>query len=209
MFKKILSTSLLTVLIVSSYPSWAFVATMTASTPRSVYLRVGDGMYTGTANIGGTPGTLGTVNVVSTTVPAAQVGNGTAQIMTSNATQAQSFYDNFAFCNLPNEVYVGGFFRRNSATGSATLTIAAPASLLNSQGDAININQISWTSTGNQDGNAVQPIPAGTYTSGSTVVANFPVNTWRESCHSFRYANTAIVGSGDYTARITYTLTAL
>jgi len=196
-------------LVVSSGTSSAFVATITASNPRAVYLRVGDGAYSGTAAANGTPQNLATINLVSTVVPAAQVGNGTPQTMTSNATQAQSFYDNFAFCNLPNEVYIGGFYRRNGTTGSATLTVTAPASLLNTQGDSININQISWTSSGNQDGNAVQPIPAGTYSSGATVVANFPVNTWRESCHSFQYANSAVVGSGDYTARITYTLTAL
>ena len=37
-------------------------------------------------------------------------------------------------------------------------------------------------------------------------LASFPVNTWRESCHAFRYANDAVVAAGTYTGRVVYTL---
>lgn len=186
----------------------AFTASLTPGT-RSVYLRVGDGAYTGLANSGGTPGNLATVNLVSVNVPALAVGNNVDQAMTSNATQSNSFYDNYAFCNLPAQVYIGGFFRR-PATGTgasnAILSVTAPANLVDSDGDTIPISEISWTSSGNGDGSAVQPVPAGTFTGGLQTLATFPVNTWRESCHTFSYANSALVASGTYTARVTYTL---
>lgn len=186
----------------------AFTAILAAGT-RSVYLRVGDGRYTGLANAGGTPGSLATVNLVSVTVAGVNVGNGVDQPMTSNATQANSFYDNYAFCNLPGEVYIGGFFRRPNSGGgasSATLSVTSPANLVDGDGDTIPFSEISWTSSGNGDGAAVQPVPAGTFTGGAQTLASFPVNTWRESCHSFRYENTAVRASGTYNGRVTYTL---
>lgn len=201
-----LQFSIFFALALASQTAGAFVATLASGT-RSVYLRVGDGKYTGRADSGGTPGNLATINVVSVSVPAAQVGNGTSQAMTSSATQAQSFYDNYAFCNLPDEVYVGGFFRRvlNNGSSSATLTVTSPAVMTNAGGDTLPISEISWTSSGNGDTGA-QPIPAGTFTGGTQTLASFPVNTWRESCHSFSYANSDVVASGTYTARVTYTL---
>ena len=185
----------------------AFTATLAAGT-RSVYLRVGDGRYTGLANSGGTPGNLTTVNLVSVSVPATAIGNGVDQPMTSNATQANSFYDNYAFCNLPGEVYIGGFFRRPGSAGvsTATLSVTSPANLVDGEGDTIPFSQISWTSTGNGDGTTTQPVPAGAFTGGAQTLASFPVNTWRESCHSFRYENTVVRASGTYTGRVTYTL---
>ena len=48
----------------------------------------------------------------------------------------------------------------------------------------------------------------GSFTGGTQTLATFPVNTWRESCHTFSYANAASVASGTYTGRATYTLSA-
>ena len=127
--------------------------------------------------------------------------------MTSNATQATSFYDGYVFCNLPSQVYIGGYNRGgtlNSATG--TLTVTVPASLANASGNTIPFGQISWTSSGNGD-TGTQPFPAGTFSGGSTqTLASFPANTWRESCHTFSYANANLVAAGTYTGRVTYTL---
>jgi hypothetical protein len=78
---------------------------------------------------------------------------------------------------------------------------------VNATGDTIPFSQISWTSSGIGDAGA-QPIPAGTFTGGTQTLATFPVNTWRESCHTFSYANAASVASGTYTGRATYTLSA-
>jgi hypothetical protein len=175
---------------------------------RAIYLQVGNGSFTGTYQGGGTPGKNATVNQVTVTVPAAQVGSGTAQQMTSNSTQANSFYDNFTFCNPPVQVYIGGFFRLPGAVGTATLTVTtSAANLTNATGDTIPFSQISWTSSGIGDAGA-EPIPGGTFTGGTQTLASFPVNTWRESCHTFSYANAASVASGTYTGRATYTLSA-
>jgi hypothetical protein len=174
---------------------------------RAIYLQVGNGSFTGTYSGGGTPRNNATVNQVSVTVPAASVGSGTAQQMTSNSTQANSFYDNFAFCNPPVQVYVGGFFRLPGTTGTATLSVTTAANLVNAAGDTIPFTQIQWASSGNGETGA-QPIPAGSFNGGTQTLATFRVNTWNESCHTFSYANTASVASGTYTGRATYTLSA-
>ena len=175
---------------------------------RAIYLQVGNGSFTGTYSGGGTPGNNATINRVSVAVPAAQVGSGTAQQMSSDSTQAVSFYDNFTFCNPPVQVYIGGFFRLPGAAGTATLSVTtSAANLTNATGDTIPFSQISWTSSGIGDAGA-EPIPAGTFTGGTQTLATFPVNTWRESCHTFSYANAANVAAGTYTGRATYTLSA-
>lgn len=185
----------------------AYAVNITAGT-RAIYLQVGNGTFTGTFSGGGTPGNNATINRVSVTVAANAVGSGTAQQMTSNSTAANSPYDNFAFCTTPAQVYIGGFFRLPGAVGTATLTVTtSAANLTNASGDTIPFSQISWASGGSGDA-APFTIPAGTFTGGTQTLTTFPVNTWRESCHTFSYANTAVVASGTYTGRATYTLSA-
>ena len=145
---------------------------------------------------------------VSVSVPAAVLGNGVDQAMTTNAANGVSSWDGYAFCDVPAEVYIGGFFRFPGSSGTATLTVTAPASLTNAAGDTIPFSQITWTSSGNGDGSAAQPMPAGSFTGGAQTLASFPVNSWRESCHSFRYGNDAVVAAGTYTGRVVYTLSA-
>ncbi len=175
---------------------------------RAIYLQVGNGTFTGTYSGGGTPGNNPTVNQVSVTVPAAVLGSGAAQQMTSNSTQSASPYDNFAFCNPPVQVYIGGFFRLPGNTGTATLSVkTSSANLVNASGDTIPFTQVSWTSSGNGDTGA-EPIPGGTFTGGTQTLTTVKVNTWNESCHTFSYANTASVAAGTYTGRATYTLSA-
>lgn len=175
---------------------------------RAIYLQVGNGTFTGTYSGGGTPGKNATVNQVTVTVPAAALGSGTAQQMTSNSTQAVSYYDNFTFCTPPVQVYIGGFFRLPGTTGTATLSVTtSAANLVNATGDTIPFSQVSWTSTGLGD-TGVQAIPAGTFTGGTQTLATFGANTWKESCHTFSYANAASVAAGTYTGRATYTLSA-
>ena len=175
---------------------------------KAIYLQVGNGTFTGTYTGGGTPGNNATINKVTVTVPAASVGNATAQAMTTDSTQSASFYDNYSFCNPPTQVYIGGFFRNTSTTGTATLAVTtSAANLVNAAGDTVPFSQISWTSAGNGDTGA-EPIPAGAFTGGTQTLASFPVNTWRESCHTFTYANAATIPPGTYTGRATYTLSA-
>lgn len=185
----------------------AFTVAISNGLTPSIYLRVGNGVYSGTFQGGGTPGSGGGINIVSLSVPAASLGNGTALAMTSDGTQPNSSYDGFAFCNVPAQLYVGGFNRGGLLSGgTGTLTVTAPSSLTTGSGDAIPFSQISWTSSGNGDTGA-QPFPAGTFTGGTQTLASFPVNTWRESCHAFSYGNNAVVAAGTYTGRVTYTLT--
>lgn len=72
----------------------AFTVNITPGT-RALYLRVGDGAYSGTPyQSGGTVGTLTTVNLVSVSVPAASLGNGAALAMTGNSSGI-SHWDNY------------------------------------------------------------------------------------------------------------------
>lgn len=170
---------------------------------RAIYLQVGAGGYVGTYNAGGTPGNNATINVVSVTVPAASVGTGAAQAMTSNSTVSQSPIDGFAFCNPPSQVYIGAWSRPGSGTGVATLTVSTPASLTNGT-STIPFSQISWVMSGN--GDTVFQFPNGTFSGGTQTLATFPANTWKEQCMTFTFANSAVRAAGTYTGRATYTL---
>lgn len=192
-----------------AWPAAAFTVTITAASPRAIYLQVGVGTFTGgNFNAGGTPQANGTINTVSTTVATAAVGNSTAQAMTSNTGATNSFYDGFAFCNS-GQLYVGGFYRHTStASGTAaTLTANSSGPLTNGTGQTIPMTQITWTSSGNSDTGA-QPFPAGTFTGGTQTIGTIARNQWAESCMTFSYLNTAIRSYGTYTATVTYTLTA-
>lgn len=183
-------------------PARAWVLTISAG-PKALFLQVGNGSYSGTYQSGGTPLNNATVNTVSVTVPANQVGRGTAQGMTSDSTQSVSFYDNFAVCNPPQQVYVGGWVRTPTGSGSGTLSVTSPASLTSGT-TTIPFTQISWTSTAN--GTTTPDIPAGTFNGGTLALRTIAANTWVENCHTFSYANTLIVAAGTYTGQVTYSL---
>ncbi len=180
----------------------AWVLTINAG-PKAAYLQVGNGSYSGLHNSGGTPLNNPQVNVVSVTVPANVVGTGAAQAMTSNSTQSASFYDNYVVCSPPNQVYVGGWVRTPSGAGSGVLSVTSPATLTSAT-SSIPFSQISWTSTA--IGNAAADIPAGTFNGGTIVLRTITAGTWVENCHTYMYANTAVVDAGTYTGRVTYTL---
>lgn len=187
----------------------AYTVTITAGT-RTIYLQVGIGSFTGTLSGGGNPGVNTTTNVVSVTVPAAQVGTGATQAMTTNSTVATSFWDNFTFCSPPAQLYVGGFYRvpGTSSGAVASLTASVPSTLSNGSGGTISFSQISWSSSGIGDTGA-QPFPSGTFSAGSTqTIGTIARNQWAESCLTFSYANTAVVPPGTYSGTVVYTLTA-
>lgn len=201
---RVRTTLLLFVLPFAASSASAWVLTI-SSGPRAAFLQVGNGSYSGTYQSGGTPLNNSTINLVSVTVPANAVGSGTAQAMTSNSTQSTSFYDNFAVCNPPSQVYVGGWLRTPSGNGTAVLSVTSPASLTSgATGGTIPFTQISWTSTANGDSTA--DIPAGTFNGGTQALRNIAAGTWVENCHTFYYANTAVVRAGTYTGQVTYTL---
>src|SRR5256884_2567118 len=76
-----------------SHTVCAFTVTIAPAAPKTVYLQVGVGGFTGNYNAGGTPGNNATVNKESVAVAAAAVGNGTAQAMTTDSTVGASSYD--------------------------------------------------------------------------------------------------------------------
>ncbi len=187
---------LATVAALAATPASAWVLTLTAGS-KQLFLMVGVG--TPAAN-------NATINTVSVSVPAASVGTGVGQAMTSDSTQSTSPYDNYVVCNPPAQVYVGGSYRQPNATtgaAAATLQVTTPANLT-SGADAIPFSQISWTSTAN--GNTAADIPAGTFNGGTVVLANFARNTFVENCFTYSYANTAVVPAGTFTGRAVFTL---
>ena len=189
-------------------PAEAFVVEITPA-KRAIYLQVGTGSFSGSFAAGGTPVDNPTVNVVSVTVPSAALLSGADQQMTSNSTQAISFYDGRIFCAPPDQVYIGGFFRRQGRPPqSAVLSVTVPPALVSAAGDTIPFSQIRWTSSGIGDAADAQSIPAGTFVAGGTqFLADLFRNTWRESCLTFFYANEP-AAAGTYEGRVTYTLTA-
>jgi hypothetical protein len=193
-------------LVATLPPAQAWLLTINPGT-RSVFLQVGNGSGTTAGNPANSTGANNaTINVVSLSVPAAQLGNGTALAMTSNSTQTSSFYDGFAVCTLP-QVYVGGYVRQS--TGSGVLSVQTPSGLVNASGNVIPFSQIRWTVSSNGNDNNPNIISSGTFiNNGTLTIATIPNNSWAENCHSFTYANSAVVAAGTYTGRATYTLTA-
>jgi hypothetical protein len=192
-------------------PSSAFTIALTPAPPPTVYLQIGVGTFTGGFfSTGGTPANNATVNTVSVSVPAAAVGNQTAQAMTTDSAVSASSYDGRTFCTAPTDLYVGGFYRRpgNGGGSFATLTASVPASLTSAAGDTIPFSQISWTSSGIGDSGA-EPFPSGTFTAaGTQSIGIIARNEWDESCWTFSYANTLVPAAGTYSGVVLYTLTA-
>jgi len=180
----------------------AYTITITSGS-RAIYLQIGTGGYTGTYQSGGTPGDSSVVNTVSVSVPAASIGNGSAQAMTSNSAVSASSIDGFAFCSPPAQVYIGAWSRPGSGTSVATLSVTTPASLSNGT-DTIPFSQISWTMSG--AGDTVYQFPNGAFTAGTQTLATLAPNTWKEQCMTFSYANSVVPAAGTYSGRATYTL---
>jgi hypothetical protein len=177
-------------------PAAAWVLNL-ATAPKQLYLAVGVSTA-GAANPA--------INLVSVAVPAASLGNGAPQPMTSDSTQAASPYDGYTVCVPPAQVYIGASYRQPGTTtgaATATLQVTAPSNLSNGA-TTIPVSQISWTSSAL--GNAAADIPAGTFTGSTQFLANIARNTWVENCFTYSYANTAFVAAGIYTARAVFTL---
>ena len=187
----------------------AFTVTIAAGTPKEIYLQVGVGSFSGHLDTGGTPLNNTTVNMASVSVPAAAVGNGVAQVMTTNSTGSMSYWDGYPFCNTPAQMYIGGFYR-NTSSGStiATVTATVPSALVDASGSQIPFSNVSWSSGGNGDSGA-EPFAAGTFVSGGVqTVGVLAQNQWAESCWSFRYANNTVPAQGTYAGRVLFTMTA-
>jgi hypothetical protein len=168
--------------------------------PARVFMMVGNGAAALWQN-------NATINTVSLSVPAAQLGTGPLT-MTSNSTQATSPYDNYTVCTPPAQVYVGAAYQRrlSSQPANAVLQVNSPANLSSASGDTIPIDEISWTVSALGNDPNPTSIPAGTFSGGTQFLVNVAQGTLRENCHTFHFANTAIRASGVYTGRVTYTI---
>lgn len=205
----------------------AYTVTLDSDAPTTIYLQVGVGSFTadycggttyppthqtpncGPAYGGGTPENNATINTVAVTLVTGTVGNGTAQAMTTNSTAANSFLDGYAFCTVPSQLYIGGFYRTSGATTTAAqVTATVPASLTDTTGDSIPFSKIKWTSSGNGDAGA-EPFPAGTFANGGVqTVGTMASNSWNESCWTFSYLNNTVPPAGTYTGAVLYTMSA-
>jgi hypothetical protein len=192
----------------------AFNVDLTPASPNMIYFQVGNGLFTGgnytpiepNGHPTGTPGVNTTINTVSVNVAAGVAGNGAPQAMTTDSAAANSYWDGRLFCNLPAQLYIGGFYRtKDAGTNTATVTASVPASLTDATGDTIPFAQISWTSGGNADSGA-EPFAAGSFSAATLTVGGINENQWAESCWTFSYANTVVPAAGTYTGRVTYTL---
>jgi hypothetical protein len=203
---RVLHAAMLAIALLLPASAHAFVVSILRG-PAAIYLQVGNGAFSGFYSTGGTPGSNPSVNEVSVTVPSAALLTGADQQMTSNSTQAASFYDGRIFCAPPAQVYIGGFYRvNNQGNRTAVLSVTTPPFLVSATGDTIPFSQIRWTSSG--DGGSAQPVPSGTFMAGGTqFLAGFYRNTWRESCLTFYYLNDP-ASAGSYQGRVTYTLSA-
>lgn len=205
----------------------AYTVTLDPASPQTIYLQVGVGSFTadycggttyppthatpncGPSFGGGTPEKNTTINTVSVTLATGSVGNKTAQAMTTNSTAANSFLDGYAFCNVPSQLYIGGFFRTaGGTTAAATVTATVPASLTSTTGTTIPFSQIQWTTSGNGDADA-EPFTEGTFVNGGVqTVGTVASNSWAESCWTFSYLNTVVPAAGSYTGAVLYTMSA-
>jgi len=180
----------------------AWILTVGNNNPRRLFLTVGNGSQLADN---------ATVNLVSVSVPVAQIGSGAPQAMTSNSTQANSTYDNFAMCNPPAQIYFGALYQRrlNSESASATLQVTSPANLTSAGGDTIPFSEISWTVSGPAGDANPGSIPAGSFPAGggTQTLVTVTQGTLRDNCHTFSFANTALRASGTYNGSVTYTLT--
>ena len=184
-------------LVVAAAPAAAWVFTIERG-PRELFLMVG---------VGSAAANNATINTVSVTVPLGSVGSGVAQAMTSDSMQSSSPHNNYAVCNPPAQVYIGGSYRAPNASvgaGSALLQVTTPADLT-SGANTIPFSEISWTSTAN--GDATADIPAGTFIGGTQVLTNIQRNRFVENCFTYVYANTVVAPAGTFTGRAVFTLT--
>lgn len=140
-------------------------------------------------------GSTTAVDLVTFTVPATNIGDGTP--VPGSAPPAAGG----GYC-AANEVVVAAQGRALPAN-SRTITLTADSSIpLTSGTDTIPFTQIAWTSTGFPP----VTIPSGTFTGAPGQVLTSFLNS-RESrqCFAFRFLNTQVFGAGTYNGRVTFT----
>lgn len=167
---------------------------------KTIFLQVGDGSQSGST----------TINTVSVSVAATQLGNGTALPMATTSAQTSSSIVATTVCSpAAGQTYIAAAYRSPSASiPTATLAVNAPTNLVNASGDIIPFTAVSWiASTVGTADTTPTAIPSGTFTGGLQALRSVAANTWIENCHTFSYSNATVAAAGTYTGRVTYTLT--
>ncbi len=138
--------------------------------------------------------TGGAIDVVTFSVPAGSVGNGTPVAGTVTAS---------GVC-AANNVLIDAEARATPAD-SRTATLSADSSMpLSSGADTIPFTEIEWTASGY----APITIPSGAFSGAAgQVLTSFQNSRRARQCHAFSFRNTQIFGAGTYIGRVTYTLT--
>jgi len=167
---------------------------------RRLIFRVGAGS-------GAAGGSTGTINVVTFTVPAANVGDGTAIV----GTVAPASPD----CPAGTVVIDAQARTTAGAGNSRNVTISANSSVALIAGAfTIPFTQIDWiSSTPGGIACLATPttIPSGTFTGAAgqslyQAPGTFPSPAQACACMQFRYLNQNVASAGTYTGRVTYTL---
>jgi hypothetical protein len=155
--------------------------------PKFLYLQVGTG----------TPlTTVGTINLISFTVPAANVGDSSVISATAGSG------------DLGNGV-VTAMVRGNN--GNITLSSAAPAAISNGSGDSINWTEITTTAAALSTGTVLTPPTLTNSTTNSVTLTAVGKVVNQDARWTYKYANTVIVPPGTYggvninNSRVTYT----
>jgi hypothetical protein len=122
----------------------------------------------------------GTIDKVTFTLTAANVGNGTPVV------GAPGILVNVA--------------ARDTVTRTVQVVVDSSAPLVNGA-STLSFTNISWTASD-------ADIPAGTFSGAAgQLIVTFPTNVQLYNTHTFSYANTQVLQPGTYTGRITYTIT--
>lgn len=156
--------------------------------PKILFLQVGSGaLYT----------TVATVNLIDFTVPAANVGNGTA--VTASAAAG----------DLGNGV-VTAIVRGNN--GNITLNATSVGALSNgAAGDSINWSEITTTAAPNTTGTVLTAPTLTNGASGNVTLLAVAKVVNQDAKWTYKYANSALVAPGAYggvnvnNSRVTYT----
>ena len=125
--------------------------------------------------------------------------------MTSNSTQAASFYDNFVVCNPPAQVYIGGWVRTPAGTGTGVpLGDLACDPDERHDDDSVLADQLDQHCA---NGNTTPDIPAGTFNGGTLALATTsPPGRGSKTVTRSRTRTPPSSAAGTYTGRVTYTL---
>jgi hypothetical protein len=200
--KGLLGTAALTLPLIASAASTvttgagaltaAATVNFTVVIPHFLYLRVG----TGSAYASGTLATVATTDLITFTVPAGTVGNGTAVAGTGGDLSA----------GVETAAVLGN-------GGNVTLTAAATGALSDGAGDTIPYTQITTTAAANTAGYSTLAAPALSNGTSSEIITATGKIVQADAKWTYGYLNTASAPSGTYggtsalNGTVTYTAT--